>query len=30
MTAAICKVTNNQPATACTPAIQKLEANLAS
>jgi Domain of unknown function (DUF929) len=25
MTAAICKLTNNQPATACTPAIQKLE-----
>lgn len=30
MTAGICKLTNNQPATACTPAIQKLEANLAS
>jgi hypothetical protein len=30
MTAAICKLTNNQPATACTPAIQKLEADLAS
>jgi hypothetical protein len=30
MTAAICKLTNNQPATACTPTIQKLEANLAS
>jgi len=30
MTAAICKLTNNQPATACTPAIQKLQANLAS
>jgi thiol-disulfide isomerase/thioredoxin len=30
MTAAICKVTGNKPATACTPAIQKLEANLAS
>ena len=30
MTAAICKLTNNQPATACTPAIQKLESNLAS
>jgi len=25
MTATICKLTNNQPATACTPAIQKLE-----
>ena len=25
MTAKICKLTNNQPATACTPAIQKLE-----
>jgi hypothetical protein len=25
MTAAICKLTNNQPASACTPAIQKLE-----
>jgi thiol-disulfide isomerase/thioredoxin len=30
ITAAICKLTNNQPASACTPAIQKLEANLAS
>ena len=30
MTAAICKLTNNQPATACTPTIQKLEATLAS
>jgi thiol-disulfide isomerase/thioredoxin len=30
MTAAICKMTNNQPATACTPTIQKLEGNLAS
>ena len=30
MTAAICKLTNNQPAAACTPAIQKLESNLAS
>lgn len=30
MTAAICKLTNNQPASACTPTIQKLEANLAS
>jgi hypothetical protein len=30
MTAAICKLTNNQPATACTPAIQQLQANLAS
>ena len=30
MTAAICKLTSNQPATACTPAIQKLQANLAS
>jgi Domain of unknown function (DUF929) len=29
-TAAICKLTNNQPATACTPAIQKLESDLAS
>src|SRR5207248_7890789 len=28
MTAAICKLTNNQPATACTPAIQKLEGQL--
>jgi len=30
LTAAICKLTNNQPATACTPAIQKLQANFAS
>jgi Domain of unknown function (DUF929) len=30
MTAGICKLTSNQPASACTPAIQKLEANLAS
>ncbi len=30
MTAAICKVTDNKPATACTPTIQKLEADLAS
>jgi len=30
ITAAICKLTNNQPAAACTPAIQQLEANLAS
>ena len=30
MTAALCKLTNNQPASACTPTIQKLEANLAS
>ncbi len=30
LTAGICKLTNNQPATACTPAIQQLEANLAS
>ncbi len=30
MTAGICKLTNNLPATACTPTIQKLEANLAS
>jgi Domain of unknown function (DUF929) len=29
-TAAICKMTNNLPATACTPTIQGLEANLAS
>jgi hypothetical protein len=27
-TAAICKMTNNQPATACTPTIQKLELQL--
>jgi Domain of unknown function (DUF929) len=30
MTAAICNVTGNKSATACTPTIQKLEANLAS
>jgi hypothetical protein len=30
MTAGICKLTNNQPASACTPTIQKLENNLAS
>jgi hypothetical protein len=30
MTAAICKLTNNLPATACTSTIQTLEANLAS
>jgi hypothetical protein len=30
MTAAICKLTNNQPTTACTPTIQKLEGSLAS
>jgi hypothetical protein len=30
MTAGICKLTSNLPATACTPTIQKLEANLAS
>jgi hypothetical protein len=30
MTAAICKLTNNQPATACTPAIQALEKNFVS
>jgi hypothetical protein len=29
MTAAICELTKNQPATACTPAIQKLEADFA-
>jgi Domain of unknown function (DUF929) len=29
-TAAICKMTNNLPATACTPTIKALEANLAS
>ena len=28
-TAAICELTNNQPATACTPTIQKLEGTLA-
>ena len=30
MTAGICKLTNNQPASACTPAIQALESKLAS
>jgi thiol-disulfide isomerase/thioredoxin len=30
ITAAICKMTNNQPAKACTPAIQKLQADFAS
>ena len=30
MTAAICTTLGNKPASACTPAIQKLEANLAS
>jgi Domain of unknown function (DUF929) len=29
LTAAICSLTGNQPASACTPAIQKLEANFA-
>jgi hypothetical protein len=29
LTAALCKLTNNQPATACTPTIQALEADLA-
>jgi hypothetical protein len=29
LTAAMCKLTNNQPATACTPAIQTLETQLA-
>jgi hypothetical protein len=29
LTAATCVLTNNQPTSACTPAIQKLEANLA-
>src|SRR5581483_4960768 len=28
MTAAICKMTGNQPATACTPTVQALENNL--
>ncbi len=28
MTAAICKLTNNQPATACTSAVQALESQL--
>jgi Domain of unknown function (DUF929) len=30
MTAGICKLTNNLPATACTPTIQKLESDFAS
>ncbi|HEY7276900.1 MAG TPA: DUF929 family protein [Trebonia sp.] len=30
MTAGICKLTNNQPSTACTPAIQQLQGDLAS
>jgi hypothetical protein len=30
LTAAICKLTNNQPGSACTPAIRALEAKLAS
>lgn len=30
MTAGICKLTNNQPASACTPAIQALESKLVS
>jgi len=30
MTAAICQLTNNQPSTACTPAIQSLETKIAS
>lgn len=30
MTAGICKLTDNQPASACTPAIKALEGNLAS
>jgi Domain of unknown function (DUF929) len=30
MTAAICKLTNNQPSTACTPTIKALEGKLAS
>jgi thiol-disulfide isomerase/thioredoxin len=30
LTAGICKLTNNLPATACTPAIQKLQADFAS
>jgi hypothetical protein len=29
ITAGICKLTNNLPASACTPTIQQLEANLA-
>ena len=28
ITAAICKLTNNQPASACTPAVKALEAKL--
>ena len=28
ITAAICKVTNNQPASACTPAVQSLESQI--
>ena len=28
LTAAICKLTNNQPASACTPAVQTMEAKL--
>lgn len=28
MTAALCKLTNNQPATACTPAVKKLQSKL--
>jgi hypothetical protein len=30
ITAGICKLTNNQPASACTPTIRQLEANLAA
>jgi hypothetical protein len=30
ITAGICKLTNNQPVSACTPVIQQLEANLAA
>ena len=30
ITAAICKLTNNQPSTACTPTIQKLQSSFAS
>jgi hypothetical protein len=30
MTAGICKLTNNLPATACTPTIKTLETSLAS
>ena len=29
LTAGICSLTGNQPASACTPTIQKLEANFA-